>query len=285
MRERKVVLLSYVFRAQSEAGSVKLPTPSLKVESIIKDLLCGRVDETAAGFRNIQDDFNAQISRDNVSAMSLKETTNAEVPVDTTMTMSALKTLVSEVRGNAEKVEFTRLKNADTGKDDTRLETIVWTWEREFNSANQEPQVSRVLGLMTPGGNLSSWVETYRSITLDPRDTDDISDWTWQRFRDELFASTMYSSPDKKKLPDTFDSVTCQDPGTPEQITVCFHAFTLVFQDLRRHQLDKQFSIPSQTQMFYKKLLKLVNHHMVFRDPKRKDSELSENLSELQQEV
>jgi hypothetical protein len=93
--------LSYDFRAQSEAGSAKLPTPSLQVESIIKDLLCGRVDEAAAGFRNIQGDFNAQISRGNVTAMPLKETTNTEVPTDSSMTMSALKTLVSEVRGNA----------------------------------------------------------------------------------------------------------------------------------------------------------------------------------------
>jgi hypothetical protein len=119
---------------------------------------------------------------------------------------------------------------------------------------------------------LSSWAETYRSITLDPKDTDDISNWTWKKFRDEFFASTMYSPNDKKKLLDTFDSVTCQESGTPEQITAYFHAFTLAFQDLRRHQMDKQFSIASQAQMFYKKLPKLVKHHMVLRDPKRKDS-------------
>ena len=136
------------------------------------------MDEAAAGFRDIQGDSNAQISRGNVPALPLKETTNAEVPADMSMAMSALKTLVSEVRGNAEKVRFTTFKNAGINKDETRLETIVWTWEREFNSANQEPQVSRVLGLMTPGGNLSSWAETYRSITLNPRDTDDISNWT-----------------------------------------------------------------------------------------------------------
>ena len=142
------------------------------------------------------------------------------------MTMSAIKTLVSEARGNTEKVKFTTFKNAGTGKDDTRLETIIWTWEREFNSANHEPQVSRVLGLMTPGGNLSSWAESYRSITRDPRDLDDISNWTRQRFRDVLFASTMYSPPDKKQLLDTFESVTCPEPGTREQITAYLHAFT-----------------------------------------------------------
>jgi hypothetical protein len=95
----------------------------------------------------------------------------------------------------------------------------------------------------------------------------------------------MYSPPDKKKFLDTYDSVTCQESGTPEPITAYFHAFTLAFQDLLRHQLDKQFSIDSQAQMFYKKLPKLVKYHMALRDPKRKDSELSENLSELQQEV
>ena len=92
-------------------------------------------------------------------------------------------------------------------------------------------------------------------------------------------------SPDKKKLLDTFESVTCPEPGTREQITAYFHAFTTAFQDLRRHRLDKQFSEASQAQMFYKKLPKLFKHHMALRDPMRKDSELRENLLELQQEV
>ena len=37
--------------------------------------------------------------------------------------------------------------------------------------------------------------------------------------------------------------------------------------------------------MFYKRLPKLVKHHMALRDPMRKDSELRENLIELQKEV
>ena len=177
------------------------------------------------------------------------------------MSLSAIKNLVSEVRGNAEKVKFTTFKNAGPGKDETLLEYILWTWEREFNSANLEPQVSRVLGLMTPGGNLHSWAASHRSVTCDPKDLDDVSNWTWQRFREVLFASTMYSPPDKKKLLDTFESVTCPEPGTREQITAYFHAFTMAFQDLRRHRLDKQFSEASQAQMFYKKLPKLFKHH------------------------
>jgi hypothetical protein len=61
----------------------------------------------------------------------------------------------------------------------------------------------------------------------------------------------MYSPPDKKQLLDAFTSVNCQEPGTPEQITTYTNAFTLAFQEFRRHQLDKQYSIAAQAQMYY----------------------------------
>ncbi len=95
----------------------------------------------------------------------------------------------------------------------------------------------------------------------------------------------MYSPPDKKKLLEAFTSAKCQESGTPEQITTYTHEFTLVFQDLRRHHLDKQYNETAQAQMFYNNLPKLVKHNMVLFDPKRKDSELCEDLSELRQEV
>jgi hypothetical protein len=95
----------------------------------------------------------------------------------------------------------------------------------------------------------------------------------------------MYSPPDKKKLLEAFTSAKCQEPGTPEQITEYTHAFTLVFQDFRPHHLDKQYNEAAQAQMFYNNLPKLVKHHMALFDPKRKDSELSEDLSALRQEV
>ena len=243
------------------------------------------MDEAAAGLRNIHGDLNTQISRGSVPALPLKDTMNAQASADTSMTMSALKTLVSEARGNAEKVKFTTFKNAGTGKDETPVEDIAWTWEIEFSSSNIEPSVSRVLGLMTPGGNLRSWADTFRSVTRDTKDPNDISNWTWQRFRNELYASSMYSPPDKKKILDTFDNVTCSEPGTPEQLTEFTHAFLLALQDLRRIGLHEQFSIASQAQKFYNKLPKLVTQHMALRDPMRKDPELRDNLSELQQEV
>jgi hypothetical protein len=270
---------SHDFRAQSEAGSARLPTPSSQVENIIRNLLCGQVDEAAAELSNIRGDLNTQISRGSVPALPLKDTMNAQPSADASMTMSAFKTLVSEARNNAEKVKFTTFKNAGTGKDETPVDDITWTWEIEFASANIEPNVSRVLGLMTPGGNLRSWADTFRSVTRDTRDPNDISNWTWQRFRDELHASTMYSAPDLKKLLDTFENVTCSEPGTPEQLTAFTHAFTLAFQELRRHRMHERFSIASQAQQFYNKLPKLVKHHMALRDPMRKNPELRENLS------
>jgi hypothetical protein len=245
------------------------------------------VEEAAAAFRNLQCDSNTQISRGSVPSLPIKEQMHETTPAEVSMTMSALKTLerLSDARSNAEKVKFTTFKNAGTGKDESPVEGLLWTWEREFDAANLEPQVSRVLGLMTPGGNLSSWADSFRSISRDPKDPEDIRNWTWQRFRDELYASTMYSPPDKKKLLEAFTSAKCQEPGTPEQITAYTHAFTLAFQDLRRHHLDKQYSGAAQAQMFYNNLPKLVKHHMALFDSKRKDSELREDLSALRQEV
>ncbi len=170
-------------------------------------------------------------------------------------------------------------------QDETPLENIIWTWEGEFHDAHLEPQVPRVIGLMTPGGNLSSWKDSFRSVSRDPKDPEDIHNWSWKRFCDELYVSTMYSPPDKKKLLEVFTSAKCQEPGTPEQITAYTHAFTLAFQELRRHHLDKQYSIPVQAQMYYNNLPKLVKHHMSLYDPKRKDSDLREDLSALRQEV
>ena len=59
----------------------------------------------------------------------------------------------------------------------------------EFDTSGIQPKVSRVLGLMTPGGNLSVWKESFRSVSRDPHDPDDIRNWTWDRFRDELYDS------------------------------------------------------------------------------------------------
>jgi hypothetical protein len=132
------------FRSQLEAGSARLQTPSPQVKSIIRDLLCGRVEEAAGAFLNLQCDSNTQIS---------------------------------DVRSNKEKVKFITFKNAGTGKDESPVESLLWTWEREFDVANLEPQVSRVLGLMTPGGNLSSWSDSFRSISRDPKDPEDIRNW------------------------------------------------------------------------------------------------------------
>jgi hypothetical protein len=241
--------LSYDLRVPSEAGSARLLTPTPEVENIIRNLLCGRMEEAAAEFRTIQRDSNTQISRSSVPSLPLKETTNEAALAEASMTMSALKTL--ERFGNAEKVKFSTFKNAGTGKDETP----------------------------------SQWKDSFRSPSRDPKDPADIRNWTWKRFTDELYESTMYFPPDKKKLLEAFTSTKCQEPGTPEQITAYTHAYTLAFQELRRIGMHKQYSVPAQAQMYYDNLPKLLKHHMALYDPKRQDSELREDLSALRQEV
>ena len=187
---------------------------------------------------------------------------------------------LSDERGNAEKVKFTMYINAGDGPGASSVEDIVWTWESEFDSATIQPMVARVLGLMVPGGNLSVWAGTYRSITRDPRDLEDIRDWTWKRFCDELCDSTMYSPPDNKKLLEAFDKAKCQEPGTQDQVTAYTNLYMQSFQDLRRHRLDTHFSAPQLAQRYYNNLTKLVKHHMVLRDPQRKHSEIREDLKD-----
>ncbi len=138
------------------------------------------MEEAAAGFLTIQCVSNTQISRDSVPLLSLKETTNESAPTEVSMNMSQFKTLERFVdeRGNVEKVKFSTFKNTGTGKDETPVEIIIWTWDGEFDDARLEPQVSRVIGLITTGGNLSSWKDSFRSISRNPKDPEDIHNWS-----------------------------------------------------------------------------------------------------------
>ena len=186
---------------------------------------------------------------------------------------------------NAEKVKFTSYKNAGTGQNQTSIDHIIWQWETEFDSAGIPPKVSRVLGLMQPGGNLSDWKDTFRSISRDINDPDDIRNWSWARFCQEMYASTMYTPPDKKKLLDAFLNVKCQDPGTPEQITAYTTQFSMALQNLKLNRLHDSFSPAQQAQTYYNNLTKLVKYHMALRDPKREDPEIRTDLTELRAEV
>ena len=114
--EGSVSALSHDLRAQSEAGSARLHTPTPEIEDIVRDLLCGRMQEADAGFRT-QCDSNTQISRGGAPLLPLREKTNEVTPAEVSMTMSALKTLerLSDERNKAKKVKFTTLKNAGTG--------------------------------------------------------------------------------------------------------------------------------------------------------------------------
>ena len=188
-------------------------------------------------------------------------------------------------QGNAEKVKFSTFKNAGSEPGSTSIDIILWTWETEFDSASQPPKVSRVIGLMLPGGNLSAWKDSHRSISRDVNDPEDIRNWSWDRFRKELYESTMYTPPDKKKLLDTFSNVKCHEPGTPDQITAYTNQFSMALQNLKIHGLHSAFSPSQQAQMYYNNLTTFVKHHLALRDPKRVDSELRTDLCELRTEV
>jgi hypothetical protein len=69
-------------RAKSEAGSAKIQTPTPEVESIIRDLLCGRVEEAAAAFRSIQCDSRTQISRGSAPLLPLRDKTHEATPAE-----------------------------------------------------------------------------------------------------------------------------------------------------------------------------------------------------------
>ena len=73
-----------------------------------------------------------------------------------------------------EKVKFSTFMNAGHVAGDTPIDTILWTWETEFDSAGVPPKVSGVLGLMVQGGNLNNWKDTFRSVTHNLEDPNDI---------------------------------------------------------------------------------------------------------------
>ena len=279
-------------RAPSLAGFSSNHPPSSEVEDVIKHLLSGRLQDAAAGIHDIQKASDSlppmlpkrDMSKDGMEAMQMLSASLNAFSEQATR-LFANKDRTTDEYSNAEKVKFSSFKNAGTQAGFTTVETILWQWETEFASAGIPPKVSRVLGLMTAGGNLSAWKDTYRSATQDINDPDDIRNWSWERFRKELFDSTLYSPPDKKKLHDTFAGVKCQEPGTPEQITAYTNSFMLALQNLRLHHIDKMFSPQQQAQMYYNGLTEVVRQHMSLMDPKRADPEIRENLTEVREEV
>lgn len=282
--------------ARSDASSGIYATsasaaPSQKVESIIKDLLSGRWEQAAAALNGIQEGSGNMLPPLPLAPEKKEEA----IPDNLSSTLSALEQATrllarnparsNDDYSNAEKVKFTSYKNAGTGQNQTSIDHIIWQWETEFDSAGIPPKVSRVLGLMQPGGNLSDWKDTFRSISRDINDPDDIRNWSWARFCQEMYASTMYTPPDKKKLLDAFLNVKCQDPGTPEQITAYTTQFSMALQNLKLNRLHDSFSPAQQAQTYYNNLTKLVKYHMALRDPKREDPEIRTDLTELRAEV
>ena len=274
-------------RISSESGS-GIQTPSPEIEAIIKALLSNKWEQAAHGFQNIY--HGGGLGTTTPRSGITKEATSTEMllssVLERTTALLASKALEHDGRGsNAEKVKFSTFKDAGHSAGQTSIESILWTWETEFASAGLPPNVSRVIGLMLPGGNLSNWKDTFRSVTRDLHDPEDIRNWTWERFGKELYKSPMYRAPDKKKLLDALKKVACKDPGHSDQITTYDNAFTLALQNLRLYHLDSTFSPAQQAQMYYDNLPPLIRKHMALRDGKRADPEIRDNLDEVRAEA
>jgi hypothetical protein len=182
---------------------------------------------------------------------------------------------------NAEKVKFSTFKDAGHSAGQTPIEVILWTWETEFASDGLSPNVSRVISLILPGGNLSSWKDTFGSVNRDLNDPENIRNWTWERFGKELYKLSMYRDPNKKKLLVALRDVKCKDPGHSDQITTYDNAFMLALQHLRLYHLDSTFSAAQQAQMYYDNLTPLIRKHMALRDGKRADPEIRDDLDDI----
>jgi hypothetical protein len=248
-------------RISSESGS-GIQTPSPEIEDIIKALLSNKWEQAARGFRNIYHGGGSGTPTTQLIGIT-KEATSTEMilssALERTTALLSSKTLDHDGRGsNAEKVKFSTFKDAGHSAGQTSIEAILWTWETEFASAGLPPNVSRVIGLMLPGANLSNWKDTFRSVTRDLHDPEDIRNWTWERFGKELYKSPMYLDADKKQLLDVLKKVACKDPGHSDEITTYDNAFTLALQNLRLYHLDSTFSPAQQAQMYYDNLPPLI---------------------------
>ena len=150
-------------------GAGGTPAPSQQVESIIKDLLSGRLEQAAIAINGInhasEHDLEQYTPRtpERVPRLPTIDPGQSDAPDGLASTLSALEKATrllasnharsSDEQGNAEKVKFTQFKNAGNEPGSTPIESILWTWETEFDSAGYQPKVSRVIGLMVPGGN------------------------------------------------------------------------------------------------------------------------------------
>ena len=188
--------------------------------------------------------------------------------------------------GKAERITFTKYKNAGDGPGKVRVEDIVWDWESNFLAAKIDPSVARVLGLMQPDGNIAEWAKAYKTTTGRHDDPEDIKNWTWARFKSEFLTCDLQVPIDKQKIRQDFKSIKCAEPGTLQQITEYTTAFAMGLQNLRKYGLyEVHYTEASIAQQLYDNLPPLVHLYLSHKNPNRIDPATRLSYQEVREEL
>ena len=108
------------------------------------------------------------------------------------------------VRIKDEQIKIPRFKDIDADKGIT-VSHLLLEWETYFKNKEVSPTVMAVLQAIDKGGNLYNWISSKtltHAAALD--DPDNINNWEWDRFKSEIFASSLHTPVDQGAI---FDAV------------------------------------------------------------------------------
>jgi hypothetical protein len=255
------------------------------IADIISHLQHGDVTEALDKLRRLN--LEASATHSQLPQLPLHERNSQEAIMDALIQQSKFLAESTQRSGapefTAEKVTFTKFKNIGIKEGQTRLEDCIWTWENEFEIAKIPYSVSRVLTCMLPDGNLFKWSMAFRSTTMNPTDPEDIKNWSWTKFRQNIFQSTLYIAPDKNKIRLAFNALKCDGVGTRDQLDTYTTDFLHALQNLRMHNLQSVFSDEHIAQHYYDRLPDNTKTYLSLKDPSR--DEIRTDLAEVMQSV
>ena len=108
------------------------------------------------------------------------------------------------VRFKDDQIKIPRFKDIDADKGIT-VSHLLLEWETYFKNKEVSPTVMAVLQAIDKGGNLYNWISSKtltHAAALD--DPDNINNWEWERFKSEIFASSLHTPVDQGAI---FDAV------------------------------------------------------------------------------
>ena len=99
-------------------------------------------------------------------------------------------------------------------------------------------------------------------LLINSKDPDDIMNWSAERFKHELQNSHFHTPPNYISIMQTFETLSCLEPGNVHQIDEYYGAFSTAMQDIRIYGLTDRYGEKSLAQRFYNGLPALLKQYM-----------------------